>query len=358
MLVARRLSILLSLLGLLATSGFASIAHAEHTEPAPEPHKDEPEPTDKEHSSDQEADYLALADAPLFLPRSYLYWGTPVGPKGQRQDLTFALEYALHLSIYSNLRNQALDGKSWAGAVTLSFEGDLRMLNIDSKPVRMPSYRPNLSGQLFYVWHRPQPMLFGLRAGVYHYSNGQEQCTFDRSLTDDSAGCRQATDEVGDDASAKLNRINGNFSSNGWLLELNGRAHQVNSKGVAIAHLSAGFSIFGLIDRGPGAMEPALERLYGWGRLSWNLEAKKRFGWAAMTLRGTASYYPSTAQGMPSKSFQGELVLGPYWLTGLGFFARYYGGRDHYNAFFVDSIQQFAAGLAWDGERPLKFKRE
>jgi hypothetical protein len=29
-----------------------------------------------------------------------------------------------------------------------------------------------------------------------------------------------------------------------------------------------------------------------------------------------------------------------------------------YNAFFVDSLQQFAAGLAWDGERPLKFKGE
>ena len=36
-------------------------------------------------------------------------------------------------------------------------------------------------------------------------------------------------------------------------------------------------------------------------------------------------------------------------------FVRYYGGRDFYNAFFVDSIQQFAAGLSWDGERPLKF---
>jgi hypothetical protein len=28
-------------------------------------------------ASDAEADYLALADAPIFLPRSYLYWGSP-----------------------------------------------------------------------------------------------------------------------------------------------------------------------------------------------------------------------------------------------------------------------------------------
>src|SRR4051812_24552764 len=33
----------------------------------------------------QELDYLALADAPVFLPRSYLYWGSPTGPKGHRQ---------------------------------------------------------------------------------------------------------------------------------------------------------------------------------------------------------------------------------------------------------------------------------
>jgi hypothetical protein len=338
----------------LACLHLSSAAHAQdHTEPAPEPHKGDPEP---EHRFDAEADYLALADTPLFLPRSYLYWGTPVGPKDKRQDLVFALEYALHLSIYNNVRDQALNGKHWAGATTLSFEGDLRMLSTESKPVRMPSYRPNLSGQLFYLWHRAQPMVVGLRSGVYHYSNGQEQCTFDRSQRDDSDACTQATKGV-TDPSLSLNRVNGNFSSNGWLLELNGRMHQVNSKGVAVGHLSAGLSVLGMINKGPGAMEPALQRLYGWGKLSASLEGKKRFGWASVTLRGQATYYPSTNGGTPNKAFQSELVLGPYWLTGLGFFARYYGGRDYYNAFFVDKIQQFAAGLAWDGERPLKFKR-
>lgn len=346
----------------LASLLLSSAAHAEHDEPAPEPPKGAPEPADAsehdddDHHFDREADYLALADAPIFLPRSYLYWGTPVGPKGKREDLVFALEYALHLSIYNNVRDQALHGKHWAGATTLSFEGDLRMLNTESKPVRMPSYRPNLSGQLFYIWHRPQPMLFGLRAGLFHYSNGQEQCTFDGTQSDDSEGCRVATDMV-TDASAALNRRNGNFSSNGWLLEVNGRAHQVNSKGVAIAHLSAGFSVFGMINEGSLGMEPALARLYGWGKLSWNVEAKKRFGWATATLRGQATFYPSSDDRTPKRAFQSELTLGPYWLTGLGFFARYYGGRDYYNAFFVDRIQQFAAGLAWDGERPLKFKR-
>ncbi|MDB4986725.1 MAG: hypothetical protein JWN04_1903 [Myxococcaceae bacterium] len=319
-----------------------------------------PKPPDEQaehHGFDGEADYLALADSPIFLPRSYLYWGTPVGAKGHRENLVFGLEYALHLPIYSNLRNQALQGKNWAGATTLSFEGDLRMIDSESKPVRMPSYRPSLTGQLFYIWHRSAPVLLGGRTGVYHYSNGQEKCTFDPNQPDNSEPCRAATDKV-TNVVASLNRVNGNFSTNGWMLELNARVHQVNTKGVAIGHLSGGFSLRGMIAQGPGAMEPALRRLYGWGRLQWNLEGKKRFGWAAVTVRGSATFYPDTDGRTPNKSGQVEVVLGPYWLTGLGFFARYYGGRDFYNAFFVDRIEQFVTGLAWDGERPLKFKRD
>lgn len=326
--------------------------------PAPAPQKNESAKEHEEHKIfDAEADYLALADAPVFLPRSYLYWGTPVGPEFARKELTFALEYALHLPIYSNLRDQALAGNNWAGAATLSFEGDLRMLNSESKPVRMPSYRPNLNGQLFYIWHRPQPVLFGIRFALEHYSNGQEQCAFDRSQPDESPACKATTDAV-TNPSRQLNRINGNFATNGYIFELYGRIHQTNSKGVAVSHLSAGFGAFGMIQQGSLALEPYMRRLFGWGRLSLNLEGKKRFGWATLTARLSGAFYPSTDGSTPNKSGTAELAIGPYWLTGLGFFARYYAGRDFYNAFFVDNIQQFATGLAWDGERPFKFKRD
>jgi outer membrane phospholipase A len=349
------------LLALLFAASLTLTARADD-EPAPEPKegeapKGDAEPKQEDKAFDEEADYLALADAPVFLPRSYLYWGTPVGPKYAREDLTFALEYALHLSIYSNIRDQALTGKNWAGAVTLTFEGDLRMINGESKPVRMPSYRPNLNGQVFYIWHRPQPILAGLRVAIEHYSNGQEQCAFDRAQPDESPACKATTDAVTDPA-RQLNRINGNFATNGWIVELNGRIHQTNSKGVAIGHLAAGVGVFGMVQNGSLALEPYMRRLYGWGRLSANLEAKKRMGWATMTVRVSGAFYPRTDGSTPNKSGIVEAVIGPYWLTGLGFFARYYGGRDFYNAFFVDNIQQFSAGLAWDGERPFKFKRD
>lgn len=65
------------------------------SEPAPEPQQ----PEQEKKGFDEEADYLALADAPIFLPRSYLYWGTPVGPPEHRRPLVFALQYALHLPV-------------------------------------------------------------------------------------------------------------------------------------------------------------------------------------------------------------------------------------------------------------------
>jgi hypothetical protein len=302
-----------------------------------------------------EMDYLALADAPVFLPRNYLYWGSPTGEKGHRQPLIFALEFALHLPFYNDLRDKALLGKKWAGAATLSFEGDLRMLAEESKPVRMPSYRPTISGQVFYIWYRAHPILFGLRSGFYHYSNGQERCTFDVNQSDDTEVCREVTARVTNPARA-LNRVSGNFATNGFLLEANARLHRTNARGVAIAHLSIGFAVAGNFRAGKWGLEPGLRRFYGWGRLRGAVEAKRVFGRSALTLRTAIAGFPDTGPNVPPVSGELEAVIAPYWLTGFGLFVRYYGGRDFYNAFFVDSIQQFAAGLAWDGERPLTFR--
>lgn len=303
----------------------------------------------------QDMDYLALADAPVFLPRNYLYWGSPTGPKGYRQPLIFALEFALHLPIYNDLRDKALLGKSWAGAANLSFEGDLRMLAEESKPVRMPSYRPSISGQLFYIWYRPDPVLFGFRTGFYHYSNGQERCTFDQAQSDDTAACRVITNAVVD-PSRSLNRVSGNFATNGFLLEANARVHRLNARGVAIAHLSVGFAVAGNFRAGDWGLEPGLRRLYGWGRLRGTAELRRLLGRSSLTLRTAMSGFPDTGPRVPKISGEIEAVVTPYWLTGFGVFVRYYGGRDFYNAFFVDAIQQFATGLAWDGERPLTFR--
>ena len=303
----------------------------------------------------EDMDYLALADAPVFLPRSYLYWGSPTGPKGHRQPLIFALEFALHLPIYNDLRDKALLGKNWSGAATLSFEGDLRMLAEESKPVRMPSYRPSISGQVFYIWYRPDPVLFGFRTGFFHYSNGQERCTFSEAVGDNSAACRAILDTVTDPSRA-LNRLAGNFATNGFLLEANARIHRLNARGVAVAHLSLGFGAAGNFRAGNWGLEPGLRRLYGWGRLRATAELRRLIRRSALTLRTAMSGFPDTGRDVPKISGLLEAVVNPYWLTGFGLFVRYYGGRDFYNAFFVDSIQQFAAGLAWDGERPLTFR--
>lgn len=314
-----------------------------------------PGPPTPEAQSEEEPDYLALADAPAFLPRSYLYWGSPVGSDEARAPLIFALSYALHLAAFNNLRDVALHGGRWAGAATLSFEGDLRMLNKPSAPVRMPSYRPAVSGQLFYIVPREAPILLSARLVLFHYSNGQERCTFDPNISDDSPACEQVLANVRD-PQRELNRINGNFSMNGWSIELYGRVHQLSVKRVAIGQLAWGVTVAGNLPLGSSiSMEQGLRRLYGWGRLGAELDARKRMGWASLGARAAVAYFPNSGPDIPSVSGLVEMTLGPYWLAGFGFFARYYGGRDFYNAFFVDSIQQFSAGLSWDGERPLKF---
>jgi hypothetical protein len=303
-----------------------------------------------------EADYLALADTPLFLPRNYLYWGTPVGPRGHREPLVFGLEYALHLPIFNNVRDSLLVGKAWAGALTLSFEGALRMLSIESNPVRMPSYRPSVSGQVFYGWHRAQPLLIGLRSSIYHYSNGQERCAFDEKLSDESEACFETIASTRD-LQGSLNRKTGNFSTTGWLFELHGRMHLLNDNGVAIAHLALGVGYAGVFNNFPGSLDAPTRALYGNGRVEVSTEAKKRMGWASMTVRAAIYHYLQDDPRVPTTTGQTEVVVDPYWLAGMGFFLRYRGGRDSYNAFFVDRVQQFSGGLAWDGERPLKFKR-
>jgi hypothetical protein len=167
--------------------------------------------------------------------------------------------------------------------------------------------------------------------------------------------CRATTKAV-TDPSRSLNRLSGNFATNGFLLEANARIHRLNARGVAMAHLSVGFAVAGNFRAGEWGLEPALREFYGWGRLRGTVEARRLLGRSALTLRTAMSGFPDTGHHVPKVSGELEAVISPYWLTGFGVFVRYYGGRDFYNAFFVDSIQQFCVGLAWDGERPLTFR--
>jgi hypothetical protein len=91
-------AVLLCLRAPLRTSGCVSLAAA-HDAPTAEAGEGE-EPA-AAIAPEQEPDYLALADAPVFLPRSYLYWGTPAGPPSERAPLVFALSYALQPAVRS-----------------------------------------------------------------------------------------------------------------------------------------------------------------------------------------------------------------------------------------------------------------
>lgn len=295
-------------------------------------------------------------DAPVFLPRSYLYWGSPVGGDVAPEKLIFALEYAFHLPAYNNLREAAARGAGWAGAATLSFAGALRMLAQTSSPVRMPSYRPSLSGQLFRILYGRFPLLTDLHLELAHHSNGQEYCIFDATLKDETEACRVAVDEVQDPAES-LNRYTGNFSNNSVLIGVDVRGHEVDALGHALGHLGAGFTLSVILPEEVANSPLKLRRQYGNGDVASYVEVRHRFGRSDVRLSAHVRHFFGTDPSVPTTSGILQVVLRPYRLVGFGFFARYYGGRDFYNAFFVDRIQQFATGLSWDGERPLTFHR-
>lgn len=215
--------------------------------------------------------YEGFAAAPVFLPRSYLYWPSPSGQRGARQPLVMGVEYAFHLPMYNDLRSKVARGAPWAGAVTLSFAGALRMLSAPSHPVRMPSYRPSLTAQVFRIHPLPLPVIWGLGLELAHHSNGQEDCVFDASLPAGSPSCREIIAAVVS-PSQQLNRRTGNFSNNSLGLDFDVRVHWLDGHGMATSHLAAGLGLAANLPPGLGGVLREMRPLYGVATLRTHIE--------------------------------------------------------------------------------------
>jgi hypothetical protein len=327
------------------------------------------------------ADYLTFANAPEFLPRTYVYLSSKTGDRDHREWILFGAEYALHLPFINTLRLVALRGSesdptpyvdekrdNFAYAVTAFFRGDLRMYDRPSKPVVMPSYKPGISLQGFWLRKPPSTdvqherrWLSGVRFEAYHYSNGQDRCTWDPALPDvpqegEPPSCAQLFASLRDPQD-QLNRSSGEFSTNRFLLALDTKYFGLDPNGFALWSLSAGVTGESNRPNGPGGIEDNYRDVYGWGSIEMHAEAER---WVLrnllVRLRGSYTHAIDDGPRIRSASGLAELSLFPKRIGRFGLFARYHGGRDFYNAFFVDSIQTFAGGLVWDDAPPLKFE--
>jgi hypothetical protein len=316
------------------------------------------------------ADALPFANAPEFLPRSYVYWSSKTGSGSHEQSVVFAAEYALHLPFVNTLREVVARRGAWAYAATAFFRGELRMFADTSKPVRMPSYKPGLALQTF--WHvpatraRPFAWLSGLRLEGYHYSNGQDRCTWDETLPDEQdldarpPGPCAALFRTLSEPSDQLNRRSGEFSTNRILMALDTKLYRVGPRDFAEWSVRAGAMLDVNRPNFFGGIPELMKRLYGWGSFELHADAEVYLhpNWL-IGGRTAFAYAIADSRLVPSAAGLVELTLMPYPArTGrVGLFARYYGGRDFYNAFFVDALQTFAIGLTWSDQPPLKFAR-
>lgn len=294
----------------------------------------------------------------LFRERSYLFSGVPdPGPPDHRAARLFEASVVANFPIYDDLQDRVsrfVPQEGWSRAFSFTFQLRLRMLRDASSPIQMPSYMPRLEFQLLRVW--PWQIggrfrILGLTYGLNHHSNGQYGCPYQAGL--DRPACAPARDAP--DLPERLNRRRGDFGSNtlsfdvrhqSGTLDDNGYVHRAWTWG-ARAELQV---------PGAGGLETEEVPLYGLVQLRplaeylYELEGGQR-------LRFEGAVEASLGAGAHVPWLRGWLEAALTWRNwgGFGFFTRLYGGRDYYNAFYVDAIWQLHLGVTFDLTSPLHF---
>ena len=148
--------------------------------------------------------YLPIRESPE------LNWSTPMT---ESEPLLFEAEPILYYNLYNNYPYYETKENPKEEAFYLYFNSHFRMFQGRSRPVRMPSYK------IFMGWQRSYDLgrdyfSFAIESG--HYSNGQSGCAWSDTAVDGTRSCELIAESITDneDLSKRLNRINGNFSTN------------------------------------------------------------------------------------------------------------------------------------------------
>lgn len=306
----------------------------------------------------------------LFLERSTItFFPLTVDPV-EDEPLLFEGEPAIFLPFVDNLATRAEAGRGFAYSAFFSFIPHLRMSTANSKPVRMPSYRPRLGGQLHFIGGNDGPgdvrHLFTFAYLLGHYSNGQYTCTFEGSLSDTAAACFERLDSVRrgeSDPARTLNRLNGEFSTNVTGFKLGYKRIRLDRFDRPLDTYTFWFYPYWNLESGPGGILEKHLDLYGRFRLEGGSEYENST-WAGIgRLKGItrlgvrAAWLHSPHDAVPKYMVQGEAAHTLDGWNGLGAYLRVHKGQDPYNAFYVDDILQFQWGIIWDMSGRIKFHR-
>jgi hypothetical protein len=317
--------------------------------------------------------------------KSYAAAGTPnvIGAPGYyaaqaEPKLLAEAQFLARFPLYRGLRFQEVqDGTGRGFNLYLTTQFRLRGLDVQSGPVRSPSFMPRFVGQ--YLWAYVPDTSDGTRrrvAAVYatlgHHSNGGDGCTFADEVADAEDRC-VSTLPPGTPASQREIRIrNGNFSTN--YLEV-GAAYRVG-RVLDDPDLHWVWAVDGALSVQyhhrvdfplPGGAEPAFGALYGTVRPRLDVSAHRLVGtWMATRFWASGEYFsPDESRYPGALDYRLEtelLVQFPYrsnqpnvWrrvagIVGLG--VRYVRGQDFYNTQFVRDIENVQLVLVMDPWSP------
>ena len=264
-------------------------------------------------------------------------------------------------------------GRSAFGTIMLR----LRMFDQPSNPVRTPSFMPKGTVQVVgfkslidpddadderYVGSDVSVVAISVVAG--HHSNGQDGCLF--RVTD--------AQECGSIVSRRreINTDNGSFSTNYFRVGAHfGRmtigddyftVTKDRGLGIALEHHLHNFL--------PGWLEEPLRSLYGTTRLKANARYARANVWKLRRFEVRLGYeyiadLPQM-QGATSNNgkctcgnrhvFSAEAFMHPESWDGIGYYTRFYQGRDYYNIAFEERIRRVEVGVAFNGAKFFDFQ--
>jgi hypothetical protein len=270
----------------------------------------------------------------------------------ESEPLIFEAEPILHFHIYNSYNYyDSLFKAEKAEAFYLYFNSHFRMFQGKSKPVRMPSYKMFIGWQRSFELSNKSSFSFAIETG--HYSNGQSGCAWNDSLQDGSRPCRLISAGMSDqeDLSARLNRVNGNFSTNLSKVNLQyvtprfrKNRKNVHRLGFEYTFNHEAFAL--MLDYGGSADSDI------------GIIGKHRFNAGYELIRYTDNNFRYSISQSLSRLYNAHPSIEPWryeatvsifpeeWIT--AFFFSYIYGHDDYNYRIVDSGNQFSIGVRWD----------
>lgn len=294
--------------------------------------------------------YLPIRESPE------LNWSTPMT---KSEPLLFEAEPILYYNLYNNYPYYESKENPKAEAFYLYFNSHFRMFQGRSRPVRMPSYK------IFMGWQRSYDLgrdyfSFAIESG--HYSNGQSGCAWSDTAVDGTRSCELIAESLADeeDLSKRLNRINGNFSTNlskirfQYVLPKRGLGNMnihrfdldYTYKHVALAF----FFKYGATDR------------------DINIVGRHDIRFQYELIRHTNLHFRYSLSQSAEYIFDAHPFINPWrfetclnifpqeWIT--SFFVSFIHGHDDYNYRIVDSGNQYSLGVRWDLFQLKEYREE